>query len=53
MELLLTLGGLFAIANVLYALWSVVYGPDRWVLIQAGILIVVGTVAGILSARKG
>lgn len=79
MELLFTLGGMIAIAIVLYlfvsqrgkrlswhvkclilsvlvallaALWCIVYGPDLWVLIQAGILIVVGTVASILSARK-
>ena len=79
MELLFTLGGLIAIAIVLYlftsqrgrrlswrvkclilsvliallaALWCVVYGPDRWVLIQTGILIVVGTIASILSSRK-
>lgn len=80
MELLFTLGGLIAIAIVLYlfmsqrgkrlswgvkclilsvlvallaALWCIVYGPDLWILIQAGILIVVGTVASVLSARKG
>lgn len=79
MELLFTLGGLIAIAIVLYlfmsqrgkrlswrvkclilsvlvaslaALWCIVYGPYLWVLIQAGILIAVGTVASILSARK-
>ncbi|HAU78240.1 MAG TPA: hypothetical protein DCW88_22830 [Agrobacterium sp.] len=79
MELLFTLGGLIAIAILLYlfmsqrakrlswrvkclifsllvallaALWCIVYVPELWVLIQAGILIVVGTAASILSARK-
>lgn len=37
----------------LAALWCVIYGPDLWVLIQAGILIVAGTIASFLSARKG
>ncbi|EYR77652.1 hypothetical protein [Shinella sp. DD12] len=79
MELLFTLGGLIALAIVLYlfmsqrgkrlswrvkclilsvlvallaALWCVIYGPDLWVLIQAGTLIVAGTIASFLSARK-
>lgn len=44
---------LSVLVALLAALWSVVYGPDRWVLIRAGILIFVGTVVSFLSARKG
>ncbi|NTC45123.1 hypothetical protein G6M82_11005 [Agrobacterium tumefaciens] len=34
------------------ALWCAIYGPDLWVLIQAGTLMVVATIAGILSSPK-
>lgn len=33
-------------------LWCAVYGPDVWVLIQAGALIVLGTITSILSSSK-
>ena len=34
------------------ALWSIVYGPDIWILIQAGIIIVVATIGGLFSSGK-
>lgn len=34
------------------ALWCVVYGPDKWVLIQAGVIIIIATLAGLLSLPK-
>lgn len=34
------------------ALWCVVYGPNLWILIQAGIIIVVAALVGLLSSRK-
>ncbi|CVI63073.1 hypothetical protein CFBP4996_27235 (plasmid) [Agrobacterium leguminum] len=34
------------------ALWCMIYGPDLWVLIQAGALIVLATITGILSSPK-
>lgn len=41
------------IIALMTALWCVVYGPDRWVLIQAGIVLVIATGACLLSSRKG
>lgn len=41
-----------AIIFCLAALWCLVYGPDKWVLIQAGAIIVVATLAGLLSSPK-
>ncbi|WFU07352.1 hypothetical protein QA648_36330 (plasmid) [Rhizobium sp. CB3171] len=34
------------------ALWCVVYGPELWILIQAGVLIVVVAIGGLLSSGK-
>ncbi|WP_172691174.1 hypothetical protein [Rhizobium rhizogenes] len=42
-----------ALVFCMTALWSVVYGPDLSILIQAGLIIVVATLAGLLSSRKG
>ncbi|MDK4742549.1 hypothetical protein PH547_27025 [Rhizobium sp. CNPSo 3464] len=42
-----------ALVFCMTALWCVVYGPDLWILIQAGAIIVVATLAGLLSSRKG
>ncbi|CAN7716325.1 hypothetical protein LJR251_005904 [Rhizobium rhizogenes] len=36
----------------LAALWCVVYGPEKWFMIQAGVVIVVATLIGLLSSRK-
>lgn len=41
-----------AIVFCLAAFWCVVYGPDKWLLIQAGTIIVVATTAGLLSSGK-
>jgi hypothetical protein len=41
-----------AVVFCLAALWCVVYGPDKWLLIQAGVLIVVMTPVGLLSSGK-
>ncbi len=40
------------LVSIITGLWCVVYGPDLWVLVQAGALIVVGTVISILSSPK-
>lgn len=37
---------------LLAALWCMIYGPDLWVLVQAGALIVIATITGILSSPK-
>jgi hypothetical protein len=34
------------------ALWCIVYGPDLWILVQAGAIIVALTAAGLLSSPK-
>lgn len=40
------------LAFLVAALSCAIYGPDLWVLIQAGAMIVVLTIAGILSSPK-
>ncbi|QND44444.1 hypothetical protein HB780_01185 (plasmid) [Rhizobium lusitanum] len=41
-----------ALVFCLTALWCVVYGPELWILIQAGVIIAVSTLAGLLASRK-
>lgn len=41
-----------AVVFFLAALWCVVYGPDKWVLMQAGVIIVLASLAVHLSSRK-
>lgn len=41
-----------ALVFCMTALWCIIYGPDRWILIQGGVIIVVATLAGLLSSRK-
>lgn len=42
-----------ALVFCMTALWCVVYGPDLWIIIQSGIIIVIATLAGLLSSRSG
>ncbi len=42
-----------ALVFCITALWCIVYGPELWILLQAGVIIVVATLAGLSSARKG
>ncbi len=34
------------------ALWCAAYGPDFWVMVQAGVVIVIAAVIGLISSSK-
>jgi hypothetical protein len=41
-----------ALVFCMTALWCIVYGPELWILTQAGVIIAVATLAGLLASRK-
>jgi hypothetical protein len=41
-----------AVVFCMTAAWCIVYGPELWILIQAGVIIAVATLAGLLASRK-
>ena len=44
---------LFSVMTVCYvALWTIVYGPEMWVIIQAAVLVALFTLVGFLSDDK-